>query len=79
MAHTWLTESEAWEEAFEIDRRAGRSEGVLVSIDPSGTYAHQQTIWGLQEDVTGVVHRTWSKSEGATVYAKEWDFLEALP
>lgn len=79
MAHTWLTESEAWGEAYEIDRKAGRSEGVLVSINPDGTYANKQTLWGLQQDIGGVVHRTYSKSEGGLVFAKEWNFAEALP
>jgi len=79
MAHTWLTESEAWNEAYEIDRLVGRSEGVLVSIDPDGDHSDRQTIWGVQEELGAVVHRTYSTSEGGTVYAKEWDFIEALP
>jgi hypothetical protein len=79
MKHEWLSETEAMEEAFEIDRRVGRSEGVLAVVDPASDYAHQWAVWGVQETLDGVTHRRWVPSLSTHVYAKEWNIVEALP
>lgn len=79
MRHSWLTEAEAYEEAFEIDRRVGRSEGVLAVVDPDSEYAHKWTLWGLQDTTNDILSRRYVTGLQSRVYAKEWAIIEALP
>jgi hypothetical protein len=79
MRHSWLTEAEAMAESFEIDRKVGRSEGVLAVVDPDSDYAHQWAIWGLQDDISETMARRYVRGMSSRVYSKEWNIVEALP
>jgi len=79
MEHQFLTEAEAYESAFALQRRVGRSRGVLVSIDPDGTYSNETTVWGLLDSPSPLVRRTYSATLGGNVYQTTWEVIEALP
>lgn len=75
----WGTEAEMWSNLFDLDRVAGRSEGVLISVNPdSATYRQEWTLYGVQ-NLQPLVHRTYSTSEAAIVYRKDYEFIEVLP
>jgi hypothetical protein len=79
MEHQYLTEAEALADAFELQRKVGRSRGVLVSVDPSGTYANETTIWGLLDTPASLTRRAYSTTLGGNVYQATWEVIEALP
>jgi hypothetical protein len=79
MEHQFLTEAEAMTEALDLQRRVGRSRGVLASVDPVGSYVHRQTLWGLLNQTQDIVRRAYSTTLGGNVYSTTWEVIEALP
>ena len=79
MDYQFLTEAEALAEAHVLQRRVGRSRGVLVSVDPDGSYPNESTIWGLLEQPGEVTRRVYSTTLGGNVYSSAWEVVEALP
>jgi hypothetical protein len=79
MTHQWLSEAEAYLDVSEIDRLTGRSEGLLVIVDPESDYSQRWALWGVQDSIGDIIHRRYVKGLSGSVYAKDWQIVEAIP
>jgi hypothetical protein len=79
ISHEWMTEVEAMEGALEIDRKVGASEGIFMAVDPTSTYKHKWSVFGVQDSIEPQVHKRYLPSTGSNSYSKSWRIVEALP
>lgn len=79
MDHKFLTESEALNDAYALQRAVGKSRGVLACVEPGGTYQDRTVIWGLLGSLSPITRRVYSTTLGGNVYQTTWEVIEALP
>jgi hypothetical protein len=69
----FLEEDEIFENAWEIDRRRGTSEDVLVVFDPTHPkHVHRWMVYGLMKDLPPVVNDAYQ------IYEKPFEIEEAI-
>ncbi|RAI34516.1 hypothetical protein [Rhodoplanes serenus] len=65
LSFDWMTESDRWGIAHDIDRVCGTSRDILVITDQASTELDRDTVWGLLDDQSPPVqpfNGVWKKS-----------------